>query len=88
MVFTYNARADKSASDLVVQSQVYAGSKLYYASPVIKLNLPLGADPARIPYAARISLAAFDLGNYELKLVVIDRATKETANRRVNFSVE
>jgi hypothetical protein len=86
LVFTYNAKAEKGPPDVVIQSQVYSGSKLVYASPVTKI--PAGADSQRLPFAARVSLTGFDAGEYELRLMAIDRATKATAHRRVNFSVE
>jgi VWFA-related protein len=88
MVFAYNARIEKNATDLVIQSQVYSGSKLVYASPLAKMNTPENADLQRIPYAARVSLEDFTSGPYELRLVVIDRLTKATAFRRVYFTVE
>jgi len=50
---------------------------------------PDGAgDPQRLGYAARLSLSAFDPGEYELRLMVIDRLAKTTAQRRANFTVE
>jgi VWFA-related protein len=88
MVFAYNAKIEKNATDLVIQSQVYSGSKLVYASPLAKMNTPENADLQRLPYAARISLEDFTSGPYELRLVVIDRSTKATAFRRVYFTVE
>ncbi len=88
MVFAYNAKIEKNATDLVIQSQVYSGSKLVYASPLAKMNTPENADLQRIPYAARVSLEDFTSGPYELRLVVIDRLTKATAFRRVYFTVE
>jgi VWFA-related protein len=88
MVFAYNARIEKNVTDLVIQSQVYSGSKLVYASPLAKMNVPENSDLQRIPYAARISLEDFTSGSYELRLVVIDRSTKATAFRRVYFTVE
>jgi VWFA-related protein len=88
MVFAYNAKAEKNTADLVIQSQVFSGSKLVYASPVAKMTIPESVDLQRIPYAARISLDEFNLGPYELRVVVIDRLTKATAFRRVYFTVE
>jgi VWFA-related protein len=88
MVFAYNAKVEKSAADLVIQSQVFSGSKLVYASPVAKMTIPESIDLQRIPYAARISLEEFNSGPYELRVVVIDRLTKSTAFRRVYFAVE
>lgn len=88
MVFAYNAKVENRSVDLVIQSQVYAGSKLVHASPLAKMAMPNDPDLQRIPYAARISLERFDPGSYELRLVVIDRLTKATAYRRVYFAVE
>jgi len=88
MVFAYNAKVEKNTADLVIQSQVFSGSKLVYASPVAKMTIPESIDLQRIPYAARISLDEFKPGPYELRVVVIDRLTKATAFRRVYFTVE
>ncbi len=88
MVFAYNAKVEKETVDLVIQSQVYSGSKLVYASPLAKMNAPQGSDLQRVPYAARISTEDFNAGPYELRLVAIDRSTKATAFRRVYFTVE
>jgi hypothetical protein len=88
MVFAYNAKVEKNTADLVIQSQVFSGSKLVYASPVAKMTIPESVDLQRIPYAARISLEEFNSGPYELRVVVIDRLTKATAFRRVYFTVE
>lgn len=88
LVFAYNAKVEKNIADLVIQSQVFAGSKLVYASPPSKMTVAPGADWQHIPYAARVSLKDYDPGEYELRLMVIDRLTKATAYRRVNFTVE
>lgn len=88
MIFAYNARLEKTPPDLVVQPQIYSGSKLVFATAPAKMNAASAGDPLRIPYAARIALASFSPGDYELRVVVIDRTTRETASRRVNFSVE
>jgi hypothetical protein len=88
MVFAYNAKTEKNTPDLVIQAQVFSGSKLVYASPVAKMTIPESADLQRIPYAARIMLEEFNSGPYELRVVVIDRLTKATAFRRVYFNVE
>src|SRR5262245_59284601 len=88
MVFAYNAKVEKNTADLVIQSQVFSGSKLVYASPVAKMTIPESVDLQRIPYAARIMLEEFNSGPYELRVLVIDRLTKATAFRRVYFAVE
>jgi VWFA-related protein len=88
MVFAYNAKVEKNTADLVIQTQVFSGSKLVYASPVAKMTIPETDDLQRIPYAARVSLDEFNSGPYEMRVVVIDRLTKATAFRRVYFTVE
>jgi VWFA-related protein len=88
MVYAYNAKVEKNTADMVIQSQVFSGSKLVLASPIAKMTIPESVDLQRIPYAARISLEEFNPGQYELRLVVIDRLTKATAFRRVYFTVE
>src|SRR5262245_19754006 len=88
MVFAYNAKVEKNTADLVIQTQVFSGSKLVYASPIAKMTIPESIDLQRIPYAARISLDEFNPGPYEMRVVVIDRLTKATTFRRVNFTVE
>jgi len=89
LIFTYNAStSEKSSPDVVVQAQVYSGSKLVYASPLAKMTITPETDLERIPYAARVDLKDFGPGEYELRVVAIDRATKETAYRSVYFQVE
>lgn len=96
-VFAYNVKTnDQGVSDLVLQTQIFSGSKLIYASPVGKITPPpeLSAAAARtklmmyVPYAARLSLKDFKPGNYDLRVVVIDRLTRTTAKRSINFVVE
>lgn len=99
MVFAYNVkRNDKGATDLAVQTQIYAGDKLLLATPLKNFansvkqpqvsggDIPL--DPERLPYMARLSLSSFEPGTYELRLLVIDRSAKTSAKRVINFTVE
>ena len=89
-LFAYNAKADKQgATDLVVQSQLFSGSKVIYASPLAKMEpLPDTKDTNYVAYAARIILDKFEPGNYELRLLVIDRSAKTSAKRSLSFFVE
>jgi VWFA-related protein len=88
LLFVYNAKAEASTVDLVTQTHLFSGSKLIYASPVVKMAVAPDSDLQRVPYAARVPLKGFPPGSYELRVTVIDRLTKATANRRVNFTVE
>lgn len=87
LVFAYNPKLENGKSDLVIQSQVFSGSKLIYSAPLTRIPPDGHLDPRRIPYAARLSLSAFDPGEYELRVMVIDRLAKATADRKVNFTV-
>ena len=88
LLFVYNGKIDRNAVDLVSQTQLFSGSKLVYASPLTKLQVAPDLDLQRVPYGARFSLKGFAPGQYELRLMVIDRLAKATAYRRVNFTVE
>jgi VWFA-related protein len=89
-IFAYNAKPDgKGATDLVVQSQIFSGSKVIYASPLAKMELPADLKGENYaPYAARLLLDKFEPGAYELRMLVIDRVAKVSAKRTLNFVVE
>jgi hypothetical protein len=99
LIFAYNAkRNEKGATDLAIQTQIYAGDKLVLATPLKnfaeteKQSPTAGAgdpvDPDRLPYLARLSLDSFGPGTYEMRLLVIDRNAKTSAKRSVSFTVE
>ena len=88
LLFAYNAKTEANAVDLVTQTQIFSGSKLIFASPVMKMTVAPDSDMQRIPYAARVPLKGYAPGQYELRVTVIDRLTKATAFRRVNFTVD
>ncbi len=88
LFFVYNGKIERNAVDLVSQTQLFSGSKLVYASPLTKLQIAPDLDLQRVPYGARFSLKSFAPGQYELRLMVIDRLAKTTAYRRVNFTIE
>lgn len=94
-IFAYNPGSDAvGATDLVIQSQLFSGSKLVFASPLTKMTSQATASGSAaqsgstVPYAARLSLAGFAPGNYELRLVVIDRVVKASTKRSLDFTVE
>jgi VWFA-related protein len=89
LVFTYFPQVKDGKTDVVIQSQVFSGSKLIYSSPLSRVQgegegVP---DLQRLPYAARLTLEGFEPGEYELRVVVIDRSSKQTADRRANFTI-
>jgi hypothetical protein len=87
LVFTYFPQVTDGKTDLVIQSQVFSGSKLIYSSPLSRVPPENSTDLQRLPYAARLTLEGFVPGEYELRVVVIDRTSKQTADRRANFTI-
>ena len=71
------------------QSTSQSGAQQSGAQPAANASAP--APPNRedgLPYMARFSLDKFTPGEYELRLVVIDRNAKSSAKRSINFTVE
>jgi hypothetical protein len=89
-LFAYNPQPDPNGEiDLTVQTQIFSGSKVVFASPLSKMRVPPEKkDALFVPYAGRVTLDGFEQGNYELRLLVIDRITKTSAKRSLNFVVE
>ncbi|HMV83339.1 MAG TPA: VWA domain-containing protein [Blastocatellia bacterium] len=96
MIFAYNAKLnEKGAADLALQTQIYSGNKLVLATPLKNFQQSEQSGSSQgipasegFPYLARLSLGDFEPGNYELRLVVIDRNAKASAKRSVSFTVE
>jgi len=101
MVFAYNATPDaKGTTDLAVQTQIYSGNQLVVATP-LKNFVTDSQQAPQTPqtdqalrnqggqaYLARLNLDKFAPGEYELRLLVIDRNAKASAKRTINFTVE
>lgn len=91
LIFAYNAKAGENGlPDAALQTQLYSGNRLVYASPLGALfpaEKKEEIDPARLPYRARLDLTAFEPGSYELRVVVIDRIAKTNVKRSINFEV-
>lgn len=88
LLFVYNAKSEQNTVDLAIQTQIFSGSKQVFATPLMKIAVAQDSELQRIPFAARLPLKALSPGQYELRLMVIDRLTKVTAHRQVNFTVE
>ncbi len=87
LVVVYERRKGKGApADVVVEKQILSGSKLLTQSAPSPLA-DLGSDDARAE-GGRLRLDAFTPGDYELRIVATDRASKATATRSLRFAVE
>lgn len=90
MIFIYNAargEAGTAAPDVTIQTQLLRGGSVVLTTPGRPISTE-GQDPARLAYAAEISLASLPAGRYELRTLVQDRAAKSDSTQRVSFQVE
>jgi VWFA-related protein len=76
--------AQAATRAVTLQAQVWQGKKLVGVTPTHELE----DAPAGRKWSERIALDAFAPGEYELRVVATDPATKEKAERRVGFRVE
>jgi VWFA-related protein len=86
VVYDRGKRGAASPVDVVVESQLLSGSTILTRSA----PSPVAAEGlAGLPVTSgRLRLDAFAPGDYELRLVVSDRATNATASRSLRFTVE
>lgn len=87
-VHVYNAaRDDKGASDVVLQAQIRSQGKIVAASKPRPAALE-SKDGVLLPETNGMSLQELAPGDYELRVVVVDRKTDTTLNGKVQLSVE
>src|SRR6185503_18425098 len=71
--------------DATVQVQVFRGSDAVITMPPAKVSVENGADLARIPYAAEVSLKDLQPGWYVLQVTVTDNLAKASASQSYSF---
>ena len=87
-LYVYNAVAGgEGASDVVLQAQILSGSKPIAASQPQPVTLER-KDGMPLPQSSMMSLEGLAPGRYQLRIVVVDRKTKATVHRDVDFTVE
>lgn len=86
--YIYNGhRAAGSKPDLVVQIQVLQNSMPVVTSPLRVVPIGEGTDEQRIFYGRRLMLQSLAPGKYELRVIVIDRRSRQRAVKRIDFNV-
>ena len=86
--YIYNAQADdKGARDVILQAQIWSGNEMVAAS---KPQPPRFQERngAPTPETNGMSLQGLKPGDYELKVVVVDRTAGAEATRNIDFSIE
>jgi hypothetical protein len=74
--------------DLAVQVQVFRDNEPVITTPLHKIQTEGISDVQRVPYAAEVSLNGLAAGAYVLQVTVIDKGTKASALRRLNFQIQ
>lgn len=89
LTFVYNsAPGSTGRPDVALQVQIFRDDQPVFTAPLSKLRADDGADFARLPYMAELSLSTFPPGRYVLQITAIDRAAKTTSSQRTRFVVE
>jgi VWFA-related protein len=90
LVYIYNAARGTSGGaqpDVALQVQIFRDDQPVVTTPLRKLETE-AQDPARLPYAAEISLQTMRAGHYILKVTAIDRIAKTSASQHMKFEVQ
>ena len=86
-LYAYNpTRDEQGRTDVVLQSQVWAAGKLQGVSPVEPVSFAEAAAPPQA-VSGRITLEGLAPGEYELRVLLVDRKTNANVLRRVTFTV-
>jgi hypothetical protein len=87
LTFIYNA-ASSPAPDLDGQIKILRNGQAVVTSPVRKVPIDPGTDPARIIYGANIALQTLPVGRYLLEVTITDRIAKTSASQHISFEIE
>ena len=91
LTYIYNAArgADGAAApDVALEVQILHNEQAVLTNPLHKIEPIPGGDPAAIPYAAEVPLAALVPGRYVLQVTAIDRIGKTSVSQSAGFDVE
>lgn len=87
--FVYNAARAPADShpDVAAQVQVLRDNQPVITTALKKIGTE-GVDPARLPYAADLSLVDLPAGQYVLQVTAVDRVSKTSASQQNRFSIQ
>jgi VWFA-related protein len=85
-IYVYNLR-EEGGSDALLQAQLRQGQTALAASKPQPIKLER-KDGVLLPQTNGMPLSGLAAGNYELRVVVVDRKANATASRQIDFSVE
>jgi VWFA-related protein len=85
-LYVYNPQAEAGATDVVLQAQIRSGKDTIAASKPQAVTFQL-KDGVPVPQGNGMSLESLAPGDYELRVVVVDRKANATAFRDVAFEL-
>nr|MBA3766750.1 VWA domain-containing protein [Acidobacteriota bacterium] len=86
----YNATRgteNNAKPDVAIQIQVFRDDQPVMTTALSKIKIEGITDLVRLPYAAEVPLEALPVGQYVLRVTIIDRIAKTTASQQINFEV-
>lgn len=86
--YVYNVATSDSGSNVVMQVELRHNGQMMMQTPASPVPTDGVKDLTRIPVVGEFPLENFPIGQYELKIVVTDQATKKSTSQRVTFVVQ
>jgi hypothetical protein len=86
--YVYNAETSASRPNVNMQVELRRDGQVVTQTPASPVPMEGVKDLARIPVVGEFPLGNFPIGQYELKIVVTDQATKKSASQSVSFVVQ
>ncbi len=91
LTYVYNAARGANGAtppDVTLQVEILRNEQTVLTNPFHKIEPIPGGNPAAIPYAAEVPLAALIPGRYVLQVTAIDRIGKTSVSQTAGFDVE
>jgi VWFA-related protein len=86
--YVYNAATSGSPPNVAMQLEMRRNGEMVTQTPASAVPMEGVKDLARIPVVGEFPLQNFPEGQYLLKIVITDLATKKSASQQVTFSIQ
>jgi VWFA-related protein len=90
LTYIYNAQrgtGGDAGPDVALQVQVFRDDQPVITTALSKIKTEGLTDMTRLPYAAEVALTRLPVGQYVLRVTVIDRIAKTSATQQIDFEV-
>lgn len=86
--YVYNAATSASPPNIVMQLELRRNGEMVTQTPASAVPMEGVKDLGRIPVVGEFPLQNFPEGQYQLKIVVTELATKKSASQQVTFAIQ